>query len=338
MNEMNNIKELPLISIIIPVYNVKGYLEKCLRSVCEQTYKNLEIIVVDDGSTDGSGQLCDQFARTDSRIKVFHQENAGQSSARNNGLSVAQGEYIGFVDSDDWIDSDMYEFLYHLLMANDADIAVCAHYIERETETKVRYSSGMLTSFSSDEAICALIVDKRMRNYMCDKLFKQRAFSGIQFPENQIFEDMAVCYHIFHKVHRIVMQDCPKYHYLQREGSTTLDKLYNPQKEHLWFLRVYEQVRFVQENGIWDKASRYVHKYGMHAINKIIMLPSSPQPDSIIEDIIAKMQEFDNVKWPQVSILFLLKRYLIYQHLSTYRSVYRSVNSFFKSRRNISQA
>lgn len=325
---------LPLISIIIPVYNVKEYLEKCLYSVCGQTYKNLEIIVVDDGSTDGSGEMCDMFAETDSRIKVIHQVNKGQSCARNEGLTIARGEYIGFVDSDDWIDSDMYEFLYHLLVDNDADISVCAHYIETTTQTKVRYSSGAFTSFSSDEAIRALIVDKRMRNYMCDKLFKREALAGIQFPEKQIFEDMAICYRIFYKVQRIVMQDCPKYHYLQREGSTTLGERYDPEKEYLWFLRIYEQVRFVQDNGIWHKASRYVHKYGMHAINKIIILPPSPLLDSIIKDIIAKMQEFSNVRWPQVSILFLLKRYLAYRHLG----VYRSFKTFFKSGRKKPQA
>ena len=103
---MKSIEKLPLISIIIPVYNVKDYLAKCLHSICEQTYKNLEIIVVDDGSSDGSGELCDQFALTDSRIKVFHQENQGQSCARNKGLAIAKGEYIGFVDSDDWIEDE----------------------------------------------------------------------------------------------------------------------------------------------------------------------------------------------------------------------------------------
>lgn len=317
---------LPLISIIIPVYNVKEYLEKCLYSVCGQTYKNLEIIVVDDGSTDGSGEICDMFAETDSRIKVIHQVNKGQSCARNEGLTIARGEYIGFVDSDDWIDPDMYEFLYHLLVDNDADISVCAHYIETTTRTKVRYSSGAFTSFSSDEAIRALIVDKRMRNYMCDKLFKRKALAGIQFPEKQIFEDMAICYRIFYKVQRIVMQDCPKYHYLQREGSTTLGERYDPGKEYLWFLRIYEQVKFVQTHGIWNEAPRYVHKYGIHSINKLIMLPSSPLSDSIIKNITAKMREFTNVGWPQVSFLFLLKRYLIYQHISFYRSMY----PFFK--------
>lgn len=101
---MENTETLPLISIIVPVYNVKNYLEKCLQSICGQTYKNLEIILIDDGSSDGSGELCDLFAQRDGRIKVIHQTNAGQSAARNRGLAVAQGELLGFVDSDDWIE------------------------------------------------------------------------------------------------------------------------------------------------------------------------------------------------------------------------------------------
>lgn len=320
---------LPLISVIIPVYNVSQYLEKCLHSVCRQTYTNLEIIVVDDGSTDNSGEICDKFAVKDSRIKVIHQANNGQSCARNEGLAIARGEYIGFVDSDDWIEPDMYEFLYYLLVDNDADISVCAHYIETATTTKVRYSSGQITSFTSDEAIRALIVDRRMKNYMWDKLFKRQAFSGIHFPENQIFEDMDVSYRIFYKVRRIIAQDCPKYHYFQRDGSTVLDKQYDPQKEHLWFLRIYDQVKFVQTHSIWNKAPCYLHKYGMHSINKIIMLSSSPLPDFIIKDILAKMQEFRNVRWPQVSILFLFKRYLAYRNFNIYKDVYRTVHTLF---------
>lgn len=326
MNEMNDIKELPLVSIIIPVYNVKRYLEKCLRSVCEQTYKNLEIIVVDDGSTDGSGELCDLFAQTDSRIKVFHQENAGQSCARNKGLSIVQGEYIGFVDSDDWIDSDMYELLYHLLVSNDADIAVCSHYVETATEAKVKYSSGMLTSFSSDEAMRALLVDKKIRNYVWDKLYRRSLFSEIRFPEKQIFEDMAVVYRVFFQANKVVMQDSPKYHYLKREGSTTLGEKYDPEKEHLWFLRIYEQVQFIYGNGIWAKAPYYLHKWGLHSIKNIVKVPSSTLTNSIIKDIIVKMQEYDNVRWTQASIGFLLKRYLICR----YFSIYRSLILFFK--------
>lgn len=330
---MNNTDTLPLISIIVPVYNVKEYLEKCLDSICSQTYKNLEIIVVDDGSTDGSGEICDSYAQSDTRIKVFHQPNAGQSAARNKALGMAQGELLGFVDSDDWIEKDMYEFLYRLMVESDADISVCSHYVETGTKTKVRHSSGTFTAFSRDEAIRALVVDKRIRNYMWDKLFKRQLFDGISFPENRVFEDIAVSYLIFHKAGLVVMQDSPKYHYLKREGSTTQGKLYNPDKEYQLFLTVYQQVKFVVENGIWDKAPRYVHERGIHLIDHMMMIPPSPSIDAIVKDVLAKMQEYNAVKWPDLTAVSLFKRYLIYHSFATYRIIYRAVRTVFKSKR-----
>ncbi len=332
-NVMIKDESLPLISIIVPVYNVRAYLGKCLDSICGQTYKNLEIIVVDDGSTDGSGEICDSYAQSDFRVRVIHQLNAGQSAARNKALSIAQGEFLGFVDSDDWIDEDMYEFLYNLILENDADIAICSHYIEKQGKTKVRYSLGEKTVFSRDEAIRALVVDKRVRNYLWDKLFKRQMFRGVRFPEKQIFEDIAVSYLLFHKAYRAVMRDCPKYHYLKHGESTTHGKLYNPKNEYMLFLSIYGQVKFVYERKIWDRAPVYVHERGIHLMDHIMMLPSSFFIESIIKDVLVKMQEFDAVPWPQLSVVSIFKRYMMYYHLCAYRIVYRSVRLFFKSKR-----
>ncbi|MBQ7792832.1 MAG: glycosyltransferase family 2 protein, partial [Clostridia bacterium] len=120
----------PLISIIIPVYNAAHYFERCIKSVLEQTYKNLEIILIDDGSTDGSEKLCDQYKEIDDRIKVVHKKNGGQSSARNLGLTMITGDYVGFVDSDDYIEKDMYEYLYNNMVKYHADISICHFYSE----------------------------------------------------------------------------------------------------------------------------------------------------------------------------------------------------------------
>lgn len=323
----------PLISIIVPVYNVKNYLEKCLQSVCGQTYRNLEIILIDDGSSDGSGELCDLFARRDGRIKVVHQANAGQSVARNRGLDMAQGEYLGFVDSDDWIEPDMYEFLYRLLRENEADISICSHYIETATKTRVKHASGRFSCFSCEEAVRTLVKDKRIRNYMWDKLYKRQLFDGVYFPENRVFEDIAISYRIFYRTRKVVMQDSPKYHYLKREGSTTQGKWYNYEKEYLLFQTVCEQVKFVQEKGIWDKAAYCVHKRGIHLVDHLMMLPPSASIDAIIEDVLAQMREFGHVSWPQLGITYLWKRRMIYGHLNSYRRIYRLVRRFFKSKR-----
>lgn len=122
----------PLISLIVPVYNVKDYLKTCLQSILEQTYKNLEIILVDDGSDDGSSGICDEYARMDQRIKTIHLPHSGVSAARNAGLAAATGELLGFVDSDDWIDHDMYQYLYALMQEHDADVSACTYLLEQE--------------------------------------------------------------------------------------------------------------------------------------------------------------------------------------------------------------
>ena len=125
----------PKISVIVPVYKVEPYLRKCLDSIVNQTYRNLEIILVDDGSPDNCGAICDEYAAGDGRIRVIHQENGGVSSARNAGLSAVTGEWVGWVDSDDWIEPDMYEYLLKNALEQNADIAVCSHYeVHRETE------------------------------------------------------------------------------------------------------------------------------------------------------------------------------------------------------------
>lgn len=119
---------MPKISIIVPVYNVEKYLEKCVRSILAQTFTDFELILVDDGSPDSSGAMCDQFAEQDQRVKVIHKENGGLSDARNAGIEIATGEYLGFVDSDDYIADDMYELLYTNIVKEDADLSICGIY------------------------------------------------------------------------------------------------------------------------------------------------------------------------------------------------------------------
>ena len=129
------------------------------------------------------------------------------------------------------------------------------------------------------------------------------------------------------------MQDCPKYHYLKREGSTTQGKLYNYEKEYLLFQTVYEQVKFVREKEIWDKAPYCVHERGIHLIDHLMMLPQSSLIDDVINDVLARMQEFDNVSWPQLGVMHIFKRRVMYCHLKVYRCIYRLVRTFFKSKR-----
>lgn len=330
---MENTETLPLISIIVPVYNVKNYLEKCLQSICGQTYKNLEIILIDDGSSDGSGELCDLFAQRDGRIKVIHQTNAGQSAARNRGLAVAQGEFLGFVDSDDWIEPDMYEFLYCLLKENEADISICSHCRDKDGGSVVKYASGKQFVFTRDEGIRALAVDKHIRNYVWDKLYKRCLFSDIAFPLNRIFEDIAISYQVFYKAENIVMRDLPKYHYVIREGSAMQGK-YNPQKEYQLFLAVCEQNDFILAKGIWDRSPIFVIQRGLHLIDHIQLVERSFAAEDIVNKVLFEIHKYDRFSWRHIGISCAIKRWMICNHLFLYRGIYHFFRLVFKSKRH----
>ncbi len=326
-------ESLPLISIIVPVYNVRAYLRKCLDSICGQTYKNLEIVVVDDGSTDGSGEICDEYAQLDNRVKVIHSKNGGLSSARNIGLNNALGEYIGFVDSDDWIDYDMYEFLWELLNTRKADLAICSHYIEKQNKTKVKYVSNEVTELTSTKAIRLLSEDKIIRNYACDKLFKRYLFEELRFPLNRYFEDIAVMYKIFYNAQKIVMKGVPKYHYLIREDSI-MQSLYDPKKEYHLFLAVYEQSNFILEKQMWDRTPIFVIQRGIHLIDHIMLVPPTSCTEKIVNDVLDKMHCYDTFNWQKIGLLSALKRWSIYNHLPLYRSFYYFYRLLFKLKRH----
>ena len=212
----------PLISIIVPVYQVEKYLEKCINSIIAQTYKNLEIILVDDGSTDNCPAICDRFQKEDARIKVIHQQNGGLSHARNAGLEIATGDFIGFVDSDDWIEPNMYEILMSALQDTGAEIAVC----NRQTEiSDSKYLPANITSckrklYSSKEAL-RLIINGRgnIRNTVWNKLYKRTVLSNISFPEGKIYEDLLWTPLVIGNAKLIVCMDSPLYHYLNRTDS-----------------------------------------------------------------------------------------------------------------------
>ena len=207
--------EKQLISVIVPVYNVEKYLRQCLNSVVGQTYKNLEIIVVDDGSTDGSGTICDEYTK-DKRIKVFHTENKGLSAARNLGLDHATGDWIGFVDSDDWIEPDMYEVLLNKAIETGADVVECGFY--REYKKTIEESHRNNRIFDSSQSIESLLRGE-ISNAVWNKLWKNNCYINIRFPLERIHEDVATIYKVFLESKRICTAPVCKYHYIKREGS-----------------------------------------------------------------------------------------------------------------------
>ncbi len=218
-----------LISVIVPVYNVKNYLDRCLLSIMNQSYKNLEIIIIDDGSTDESGKVCDQYAKKDKRIKVFHKDNEGLSSARNYGLDVAIGDYIGFIDSDDYVEEDMYELLL-ASMEEKTDLVCCGtiyKFHDRSNISKKGYGKApKKTVFSNNEAMEELMLQRYISFSACDKLYRKELFNDLRFPVGRTSEDLPVVYKIIKRCRCIVNIGRAKYIYCYRNNSISRREFY----------------------------------------------------------------------------------------------------------------
>lgn len=208
-----------LISIIIPVYKVEEYLNKCIDSVINQSYKNLEIILVDDGSPDNCPQICDEYSRKDNRIKVIHKKNGGQSEARNCGLDIAKGKYIGFVDSDDYIKEDMFEILYKNMINYDADISLCNIIKIKKKSNENVENYDEIEIYNSSDSIKQLL-KQHITNYLPNKLYKREIWEEIRLPEGKILEDMDVMYRLIEKSNKIVATNKTEYYYFIRKDSS----------------------------------------------------------------------------------------------------------------------
>ena len=214
------------ISVIVPVYNIKEYLERCVLSICNQTYKNLEIILVDDGSTDGSGDICDRLAKEDNRIRVFHKENGGSSSARNLGIREATGEYLGFIDSDDYIEPDMYELLaegivkYGLEMSQVSRDEVNAEGMRMPDVCIPPKEEWLITSA---EMMNELLMHRGDASF-CTRLTKKDLFDGLAFPEGKLNEDFYLLIQMLGRIEKLVILPKQCYHVFYRIGSNSRKK------------------------------------------------------------------------------------------------------------------
>ena len=219
----------PLVSVIIPVYNVLPYLREALDSVINQTYKNLEILVVDDGSTDGSGEVCDEYL-SDPRVIVIHQENKGLSGARNTALDRMTGEYVAFLDSDDAFMPDMIEKMLDALLLNQTDAVICGYFVCRTDRTfdtlkddkKQTFSPGQMQKLTSIEALNILVSSTVGWTVVWNKLYNHSLFDNIRFPEGYLYEDMHITFRIFEKCHNgLYLLPEPYVFYRHRTGSIT---------------------------------------------------------------------------------------------------------------------
>jgi glycosyltransferase involved in cell wall biosynthesis len=221
---------MALISVIVPIYKVEAYLNKCVESIVRQTYTDLEIILVDDGSPDACPQMCDDWAARDSRIKVVHKENGGLSDARNAGLAVATGEYISFIDSDDWIEPEFMEVLLNAINTTGADIADCATRLVSEDgkELSIR---GVAENETLDtvSALVRLVSEDRVFQTVWNKLYRRDVIGDILFEKGKYNEDDYFTYQVFDQAEKIAIVSKPMYNYLQRGGSI-MGVGYNPRR------------------------------------------------------------------------------------------------------------
>lgn len=218
--ELNN-----LISIIVPVYKVEDYLEKCIESILNQTYKNIEIILVDDGSPDRCGKICDDYAIKDNRIKVIHKKNGGLSEARNYGINIASGEYILFIDSDDYIDKNMCEILIKEAKKNDSDIVICNYYNVKENDyfiNKMSITNNKILLTNLEMMKIFFLKGYSETIIVWNKLYKKKLFytnENIRFPVGKLHEDIFTIYKLYYIANKIVVVNKPLYYYVQRKES-----------------------------------------------------------------------------------------------------------------------
>ena len=200
----------PLVSIVVPVYNVKDYLGKCLESLARQSYEKIEIIVVDDGSTDWSGEICDEFARGEKRARVFHKKNGGLSSARNYGIKKATGEYICLVDSDDWVRKDFVAKMVRAVLKDDADVVVCGY---NEVVPEQRVLSG------AEATVKLLTEQENMEIIAWNKMYRRDLFDDVSYPEGENYEDTLTTYKLLSKAGKVAYAGESLYVYRERGGS-----------------------------------------------------------------------------------------------------------------------
>lgn len=224
--KINTKKNNGLISVIVPIYNVEKYLSKCIESIINQTYKKLEIILVNDGSTDNSLEICEKYRNKDDRIKIINKSNGGLSDARNKGIEIALGDYISFVDSDDYLDYKMIEILYNDIQTYSADISIVNYMKIFEDGTKEDESLDRndFLVMDSKSAIKNLLDNSSFGNYAWNKLYKRELFEDVKYPFGRKMEDLGTTYKLFFKSNIIVYNPIQLYYYLQRDDSILHNK------------------------------------------------------------------------------------------------------------------
>ncbi|MBO5094460.1 MAG: glycosyltransferase [Lachnospiraceae bacterium] len=319
---MNRKKYDDLISVIIPVYNVEGYVENCVRSVQNQTYRNLEIILVDDGSKDRSGYICDKLAEKDERIFVIHQENQGLSGARNAGLEVAHGKYVAFVDADDTIYFEMYTVLCGILKQNNADIAV-GGMVRTENEKfflNVVYKDYHIDVYEKEEALMQLFYQYTDAVSACNKLYIRELFCSLRYPYGKLHEDEYITYQLLYRARRVVFVEEKMYAYMQRQGSIVHSPSVRSRKDKIGAYK--EVIEFCKSEKAMQAYKRAVYRYLDFSCEYYLFCKQSKNRQArkelktrIVQEIETYMKEFEFNKKNMLKFVLFRNSPLLFQIL-----------------------
>ena len=258
-----------LISIVVPVYNVEKYLQRCIDSILAQTFPDFELILVDDGSTDNSGKICDEYAKKDQRIVVVHQENRGQSLSRNLGISLAKGDYITFIDSDDFILPHFLEYLYKECTNAGADMSICgfSRYLDKDDISSVIERMDYKSESYEKTKMEEYLVSSKITNTVWGKLYKKSIVCDFKFPNRKYCEDVFSTYMLIHASKRIVFFDYNGYVYRNNLDSVMNEK-YSPQKKDGIYISV-ERARFMEQN--YPDLAKYAYRGVIYSCNQVLL-------------------------------------------------------------------
>lgn len=284
--------DLPLVSVIVPIYNVEKLLPRCLDSILSQTYRNLDVVLVDDGSPDGCAVICDNYAEKDSRFHVFHQKNGGVSNARNRGVAEAKGELIAFIDPDDYVEPDFIEFLYKLLVDNDADIAACgALEVYPSGRTQPQCEDTALHIMDSREAMERMCYNDGFFITLWDKLFKASLFEGVKFPEGKLFEDTGTTYKLVHHAEKIAVCGELKYYYMISANASSITTSTFRMSKLDYVEMADRMAQFIMEN--YEGLERAAKRKQMHACFSTLtqLVNSGVRKPTVERQLISRIRE-----------------------------------------------
>jgi len=317
----------PLISIIVPIYNVQDYLVQCVESILNQTLSNFELILVDDGSTDNSANLCNKYANKDSRIKVIHKKNGGLSSARNTGIEIARGKYLGFVDSDDWVDFDMYEKMTQKAELENVDIVVCGHKVVNLDGSITNVpSTAKNIKYSSKDATKLILLDKQITSFAWNKIYRRKLFDDVRYPLGRIYEDTATTYKLFDKSSNVYCLSESLIYYRRRSNSICLskDSVKSVKRSYDNFLAFYERFQFVKTHheyiSVLEDCKYLAARQSISALSRCLL--DGDNHKLLIKDIENKMLNIKIKEEGKVFLKFtLLKKVLTFSPFLTEKMI-----------------